>query len=136
MDSHVRLGYDIVSKIAFLARPSEIVLTHQERFDGTGYPQGLVGKEIPLGARIFSVADALDAMTSDRPYRRALPFSEARDEILGQSGRQFDPAVVEAFRSIPEEAWNRIRKEVAERRQTLRQLPETSRVDDGGPPNS
>ena len=126
MDSHVHLGYDIVSKIAFLARPSEIVLTHQERFDGTGYPQGLVGKEIPLGARIFSVADALDAMTSDRPYRRALPFFEARDEILEQSGRQFDPAVVEAFGSVPEEVWSRIRKEVAERRETLRQLPDSS----------
>jgi putative nucleotidyltransferase with HDIG domain len=124
MDSHVRIGYDIVSRIAFLARPADIVLTHQERFDGTGYPQGLVGAEISMGARIFSIADTLDAMTSDRPYRRALPFSEARDEIIRESGRQFDPEIVEAFLSIPEEAWTKIRAEVAERRQTLRQLPE------------
>ena len=87
-------------------------------------------QQIPLGARIFGVADALDAMTSDRPYRRALPFSEARDEILGQAGHQFDPAVVEAFRSVPEDVWSRIRTEVAERRGTLRQLPELSHADD------
>jgi HD-GYP domain-containing protein (c-di-GMP phosphodiesterase class II) len=125
MDSHVRIGYDIVCRVAFLARPSEIVLTHQERFDGTGYPQGLVGSEIPLGARIFSVADTLDAMTSDRPYRRALPFAEARDEIVRYSGVQFDPDVVQAFLSVPEDTWIRIRAEVGQGRQSLRKLMET-----------
>jgi HD-GYP domain-containing protein (c-di-GMP phosphodiesterase class II) len=128
MDSHVRIGYDIVSRVTFLARPSEIVLTHQERFDGTGYPQGLIGKEIPLGARIFSVADTLDAITSDRPYRRALPFSEARNEIVRCSGVQFDPDVVQAFLSIPEETWKRIRSEVGQGWQSLRRFGETGMV--------
>jgi putative nucleotidyltransferase with HDIG domain len=113
MQSHVRIGYNIVCRVAFLAGASEIVLTHQERYDGTGYPQGLVGAEIPLGARIFAVADTLDAMTSDRPYRRALPFEAARDEIVRESGRQFDPEVVQAFLKIPESAWQEIRAVVA-----------------------
>jgi HD-GYP domain-containing protein (c-di-GMP phosphodiesterase class II) len=109
MRAHARVGYDLVSRIAFLAPAAEIVLTHQERFDGTGYPQGLMGSEIPLGARIFAVADTLDAMTSDRPYRRALPFSAAQAEIIRESGRQFDPDVVQAFLSIPEKIWENIR---------------------------
>ena len=107
MESHARIGYDLVRQVSFLAGAAEIVLTHQERFDGTGYPQGLVGHEIPLGARIFAVADTLDAMTSDRPYRRALQFATARDEIIRESGHQFDPKVVDAFLSVPEEAWLR-----------------------------
>jgi len=111
MESHARIGYGLVARIAFLARAAEIVLTHQERYDGTGYPQGLSGDEIPLGSRIFAVADTLDAMTSDRPYRRALPFSQAREEIERESGRQFDPQVVRAFLSIPEDIWERIRSE-------------------------
>ena len=118
MQSHVRVGYDIVCRIAFLAGAAEIVLTHQERYDGTGYPQGLVGSEIPLGARIFAVADTLDAMTSDRPYRRALPFEAARDEVLREGGRQFDPEVVLAFLKIPENVWEEIRAEVAGHRVT------------------
>ena len=113
MQSHVRIGYDLVCRVAFLAPAAAIVLTHQERYDGTGYPQGLVGEEIPLGARIFSVADTLDAITSDRPYRRALPFSTARDEITRESGRQFDPEVVRVFLSVPEEVWANIRLEVS-----------------------
>lgn len=113
MHSHVRIGYDLVCRVAFLAPAAAIVLTHQECYDGTGYPQGLVGEEIPLGARIFAVADTLDAMTSDRPYRRALPFSTARDEIARESGRQFDPEVVRVFLNIPEEVWANIRLEVA-----------------------
>lgn len=113
MQTHARVGYDLVSRIGFLAPASEIVLTHQERYDGTGYPQGLVGEEIPIGARIFAVADTLDAMTSDRPYRRALPLPAARAEITRESGRQFDPEVVKVFLSIPEQAWTDIRIEVA-----------------------
>jgi putative nucleotidyltransferase with HDIG domain len=118
MQSHVRIGYNIVCRIAFLAGAAEIVLTHQERYDGTGYPQGLVGSEIPPGARIFAVADTLDAMTSDRPYRRALPFEAARDEVVRESGRQFDPEVVQAFLRIPENVWEEIRAEVAGYRAT------------------
>lgn len=113
MQTHARVGYDLVSRIAFLAPAAEIVLTHQEQYNGTGYPQGLMGKEIPLGARIFAVADTLDAMTSDRPYRRALSLSTARAEITRESGRQFDPEVVRIFLSIPDYVWEKIRLEVA-----------------------
>ena len=120
MQYHVRIGYELVSRIVFLAGAAEIVLTHQERFDGTGYPQGLMGREIPLGARIFSVADTLDAMTSDRPYRRALPFATAREEVTRESGRQFDPDVVKIFLSIPEQVWGDIRHDVASSRSALR----------------
>ena len=123
METHARVGYELVSRIAFLAPAAEIVLTHQERYDGTGYPQGLVGEEIPLGARIFAVADTLDAMTSDRPYRRALPFSAARAEITRESGRQFDPDVVRVFLSIPEKLWEDIRLEAAAARKTPSRPP-------------
>src|SRR5208337_3080154 len=81
METHVRIGYELLGSIAFLAGSAEIVLTHHERYDGKGYPKGLVGDEIPVTARIFAVADTLDAMTSDRPYRRALPYSAARENI-------------------------------------------------------
>ena len=113
MEAHVRIGYELVSRIPFLAPAAEIVLTHHERYDGTGYPQGLKGESIPLGSRIFGVADTLDAMTSDRPYRRALPFSAAREEIIRGSGSQFDPQMVNIFTSLPEEGWENIRLEVA-----------------------
>ena len=113
MQTHVRIGYELLSRIPFLSTAAEIVLTHQERYDGTGYPQGLTSEEIPLGARIFAVADTLDAMTSDRPYRQALPFSTAREEIIRESGKQFDPDIVRVFLSIPEQTWGNIRKEVA-----------------------
>lgn len=113
MQTHARIGYELVARIPFLAAASEIVLAHQERYDGTGYPQGLMGEEIPLGARIFSVADTLDAMTSDRPYRKALSFAQAREEISNESGRQFDPDIVRVFLSLPEESWMKIRSEVS-----------------------
>lgn len=118
MESHVRLGYEMVRRIEFLEAAAEIVLNHQERFDGFGYPQGVKGEEIPLPARIFTVADALDAMTSNRPYRAALPFAVARAEIVRESGRQFDPDVVNVFLAIPEERWKRIRDEVDEQSYT------------------
>ncbi len=124
MQTHSRIGYDLVSRIPFLAPAAEIVLTHQECFDGTGYPQGLVGKEIPVGSRLFAVADTLDAVTSDRPYRRAQPLSSARKVIDRWAGRQFDPEMVEAFRFIPEETWECIRQNVA----TLR-APRMGRAD-------
>jgi putative nucleotidyltransferase with HDIG domain len=109
MRTHVRIGYELVCRIAFLKDAAAIVLTHHERYDGTGYPQGLVGKEIPLGSRIFAVADTLDAMTSDRPYRHALPYSTAHDEIVRGSGKQFDPEVVQAFVRITETEFAQIR---------------------------
>jgi len=133
MQTHVRVGYDLVCRIAFLAPASAIVLTHQERWDGTGYPQGLVGEEIPIGARIFSVADTLDAMTSDRPYRKALPFATAREEIVRCSGQQFDPEVVRVFLTIEPAVWERIALEVAGHRLATRRpmavkLPATAGV--------
>ena len=102
MREHPYRGYQIVKKIPFLSEAAEIVYSHQEKFDGTGYPRGLKGEEIPLGARIFSIADTLDAMTSDRPYRAAMPDSAAREEIERWKGRQFDPEVVKVFLSMPE----------------------------------
>jgi hypothetical protein len=91
---------------------------HHEHYDGTGYPRGLKGEEISVGARIFAIADTLDAMTSDRPYRKALSFNTARDEIRGESGRQFDPEVVRAFLSIPEDKLRAVL--LSEKRRTVR----------------
>ena len=99
-------------KIPFLRDASEIIYTHQETFDGTGYPRGLRGEAIPLGARIFAIADTLDAMTSDRPYRKGLTFVEARQEIIRCSGSQFDPAIVQVFLDMPQELWSDLRREV------------------------
>jgi putative nucleotidyltransferase with HDIG domain len=112
MREHCYRGYAIVRRIPFLYEAAEIVYAHQEKFDGTGYPRGLKGEEIPLGARIFSIADTLDAMTSDRPYRARLPHSVARDEIIQWSGRQFDPDVVKVFLSMPENIWSDLRKDI------------------------
>lgn len=97
MRRHPESGYCMVKDVPFLRKASEIVRTHHERYDGSGYPEGLKGGEIPLGARIFAVVDAYDAITSDRPYRRARSHEEALEEIRLHTGTQFDPAVVEAF---------------------------------------
>ncbi|MBM3792007.1 MAG: HD domain-containing protein, partial [Acidobacteria bacterium] len=105
MKRHPRTGHDILGGIRFLSAAAEIVLSHQERWDGHGYPQGLAGKDIPIGARIFAVVDTLDAMTSDRPYRKALSFQAAIEEIRRCSGTQFDPCIVDAFLSIPAPNW-------------------------------
>lgn len=112
MREHCARGYHMLRKIPFLAESAEIVLSHQEHFDGTGYPRGMMGQEIPIGARIFAVADTLDAITSDRPYRKASSFDAAREEILRCSGTQFDPSVVEVFLKIPNELWLELRSEI------------------------
>ena len=112
MREHSFRGYQMLKKIPFLAEASEIVYAHQERYDGSGYPRGLKGKEIPLGARIFSVADALDAITSDRPYRAAQTINAAREEVERFSGRQFDPDVVQIFLQMPDTIWEDLRKEI------------------------
>jgi putative nucleotidyltransferase with HDIG domain len=111
MREHCRRGYDMVRKIPFLCEASEIVFAHQERFDGTGYPRGLRGSNIPLGARIFAIADTLDAMTSDRPYRKGANIVTARAEIERCSGTQFDPDIVEVFLRMPENSWMKLREE-------------------------
>jgi putative nucleotidyltransferase with HDIG domain len=110
MRKHCQIGYDMLIRIPFLRDAAEIVLAHQEFFDGTGYPRGLKGEEIPLGARIFAIADSMDAMLSDRPYRKALPMSYAREEIQRCAGTQFDPNVVKVFLSIPEHHWKELRE--------------------------
>jgi ribonuclease P protein subunit RPR2 len=98
MQTHTVLGEQMLGGVAFLQGAGlEVVRSHHERWDGDGYPDGLGGEDIPLGARVFAVADTLDAMTSDRPYRRALPWASAGAEILRQRGGQFDPAIVRAF---------------------------------------
>ncbi len=112
MREHCFRGYNMLRKIPFLSEASEIVYSHQERYDGTGYPRGLKGEQIPVGARIFSVADTLDAITSDRPYRAAQSVPVARDEIARFSGRQFDPDVVRAFLGMPDSIWEDLRKEI------------------------
>lgn len=111
MKEHPYLGYKMLHKIPFLAESAEIVFAHQEHFDGSGYPRGLKGDEIPLGARIFAVADTLDAITSDRPYRKARSVEAARTEINDWSGRQFDPEVVKAFLAIDPHDWERLHRE-------------------------
>src|ERR1700724_1267622 len=112
MKEHCYRGYKIISRIPFLSEAAEIVYAHQERFDGLGYPRGLKGEEIPLGARIFSIADTLDAMRSDRPYRPAQSFEAARKEIELWSGRQFDPEIVKVFLEMPENIWEDLRKDI------------------------
>jgi putative nucleotidyltransferase with HDIG domain len=111
MQQHVQIGFDLLRGIPFLADAAEIILAHHERFDGSGYPRGLRGDEIPLGARIFAIADTLDAVTSDRPYRRASPFAEGLATVRRESGRQFAPDIVTIFLNIPEETWPRIASE-------------------------
>jgi response regulator RpfG family c-di-GMP phosphodiesterase len=111
MQRHVQIGYDLVKGIPFLADAAEIIFAHHERCDGSGYPRGLKTEEIPVGARIFAVADTFDAMTSDRPYRRALPFETSREVIARGAGKQYDSQVATIFLSIPDEAWKVIRSE-------------------------
>jgi response regulator RpfG family c-di-GMP phosphodiesterase len=112
MKRHPELGWALLQRVDYLRPASAIVLQHQEKWDGTGYPCGLRSDEIVIGARIFHVVDTLDAITSDRPYRRSRPFDEARDEIRRCRGTQFDPRVVDAFLSVAPEDWERIRLDV------------------------
>ena len=112
MREHCYHGYQILSRIPFLTEAAEIVYSHQERFDGTGYPRGLKGEQIHLGARMFSVADTLDAITSDRPYRPAQSLQAAREEIERWSGKQFDPQVVKVFLTMPENIWGDLRRQI------------------------
>jgi putative nucleotidyltransferase with HDIG domain len=112
MKEHCYRGYKIISRIPFLAEAAEIVYSHQEFYDGSGYPRGLRGEEIPLGARIFAIADTLDAMRSDRPYRAAQSIQAARKEIDLWAGRQFDPQIVKVFREMPVNIWEDLRADI------------------------
>jgi HD-GYP domain-containing protein (c-di-GMP phosphodiesterase class II) len=112
MRRHPEMGHRMLQHIPFLQPALAIVFCHQERYDGKGYPRGLRGEAIPLGARIFAVVDTFDAMTSDRPYRAALSITAAREEIRRCGGTQFDPQVAEAFLSIDDCKWREIRERV------------------------
>ena len=104
MRSHVTLGQQILAQIPYLSGlASDIVAAHHERWDGSGYPHGLRGDEIPLAARIFSIVDAFDAITNDRPYRRAQTVDRALSEISSNAGTQFDPTIAQAFISLVRE---------------------------------
>ncbi len=110
MRTHSELGYRMIRKIPYLREASEIVYAHQECFDGSGYPRGLRGEQIHIGARIFALADTLDAITSNRPYRKANTIVEARKEVLRCAGTQFDPAIVDVFVATPISIWQNLRE--------------------------
>jgi len=103
MATHPEIGYRIVNHIGYLSKAAEIIRSHHEHFDGSGYPRKLRGEEIPFGARIFSICDNLDALTVDRPYRKAISFSAAAAYIEGESGRLFDPELIASFHSAREQ---------------------------------
>jgi putative nucleotidyltransferase with HDIG domain len=109
MRRHVEYGAQILRGIDFLEGATQIVSQHHERYDGSGYPHRMEGDQICLGARIFAVADAVDAMTSDRPYRAGRSFDDAADELIRCSGAHFDPAVVQAFARVPLDSWRELR---------------------------
>ncbi|HEV2348431.1 MAG TPA: HD domain-containing phosphohydrolase [Terriglobia bacterium] len=118
MKSHTWIGYNMLRGVGPLGRIAGFVLAHHERWDGGGYPLGLKRELIPLGARVFAIADTLDVMTSDRPYRKALPLAAALAEINRETGKQFDPKISEAFLSIPEADVREII--LSQKRQTMR----------------
>jgi putative nucleotidyltransferase with HDIG domain len=112
IEQHPVIGAQIIRGIDFLGAAADVVRSHHERWDGHGYPDGLVGEQIPLPARVFAVADTLDALTTERPYRRAASFDVAREIITGEAGAQFDPRVVDAFNSIADTTFERIGAEI------------------------
>jgi len=111
---HPTLGYGLIKEIKMLDEVGNIILYHHEKYDGTGYPKGLKKEEIPVEARIFTLADALDAITSYRPYRKERDFKTAKKEIQSHSGKQFDPRVVDAFCSVSLDIWEKIRYETTQ----------------------
>ena len=112
MARHPIVGAEIMQGIEFLQEAAKVVRSHHERWDGDGYPDGLAGEEIPLTARVFAVADVLDALTTDRPYRPRIPLAEARALIERSAGTHFDPEVVEAFGTVPDALIQRIHEDV------------------------
>ena len=113
MVKHPEIGSEILRHIDFLDDAKLVVRHHHERWDGLGYPDGLSREAIPVPARVFAVADTLDALTTDRPYRQACPWAEARRVIRNEAGTQFDPAIVAAYETVPDEAFARIRDGIA-----------------------
>jgi putative two-component system response regulator len=115
MKKHPSIGYNLLRRIKFLETSAQIVLHHHEAFDGSGYPDGLSGDNIPLGARIFNIADAIDAITSDRPYQKALPFETAASELRKHSGQQFDPQIIAIFEKAGVDFWEKEKLRIEER---------------------
>jgi putative nucleotidyltransferase with HDIG domain len=115
MKTHPVIGYRVLHKIKFLEEVSKIVLHHHEWFNGDGYPDGLVGEDIPLGSRIFAVADAIDAITSERPYREALDFDMATEQLQQSSGKQFDPSIIEIFMAAGRNFWENEKEKIDKR---------------------
>jgi ribonuclease P protein subunit RPR2 len=113
MTAHPTIGSEILRHIDFLDDAKTVVRHHHERWDGTGYPDGLAGEAIPVHARVFALADALDALTTDRPYREAVGWVKAREALREDAGTHFDPAVVAAYDTIPDDAFERIREGIA-----------------------
>jgi response regulator RpfG family c-di-GMP phosphodiesterase len=112
VEQHPVTGWEIVRDIDFLGAARDVIRSHHERWDGTGYPDGLRGTDIPLSARVFAVADTIDALTTNRPYRRASSFAKARIMIVRDSGSHFDPDVIDAYETVDDAQLERIRKEV------------------------
>jgi putative two-component system response regulator len=112
MQRHPEIGYRILSSIKFLKGAAQLVLHHHEQYDGNGYPQHLKGTEIDPGARIFAIADALDDLTSSRPFQSAISFEAAIRKIEEMSGAQLDPAFVNEFLKVPPSGWEAVREEV------------------------
>jgi ribonuclease P protein subunit RPR2 len=112
IQQHPITGWEIVRQVDFLGAATDVVRHHHERWDGDGYPDGLKGEDIPLTARVFAVADTIDALTTTRPYRPASPLSEARAAIEEARGTQFDPAIVDALAGLPDEVFGRIRSDI------------------------
>lgn len=121
---HPTLGYGLIREINLLKEIGNIILYHHERYDGSGYPSRLKKKDIPIEARIFALVDALDAITSHRPYRKERKFEVAKKEIQDNSGTQFDPSVVEAFCSMSIERWKKIRFETTKLIPSIEQIQE------------
>ncbi len=114
MEQHPVVGFEILRGVDFLGEAKNVVRSHHERWDGKGYPDGLVGEATPIAARVFAVADTLDALTTDRPYRPGRTFAEARTIIAGGSGTQFDPAIAGALDLVPDETLQRSRSSTDE----------------------
>jgi ribonuclease P protein subunit RPR2 len=112
MERHAEIGWEILREIEFLGEAKLVVRHHHERWDGEGYPDGLAGENIPLAARVFSVADTFDALTSDRPYRPGMDVATARRIINEGDGTQFDPAAVEAFGKVTDAELEKIATEI------------------------
>jgi HD-GYP domain-containing protein (c-di-GMP phosphodiesterase class II) len=112
MARHPVVGWEILRDIDFLGQAKDVVRHHHERWDGGGYPDRLAGDDIPLAARVFAIADSLDALTTERPYRKARGLAEGREEIVRNAGSQFDPDVVAAYDEVPDEEFERLRREI------------------------